>query len=218
VHELVNATIGGRRVGIPYCTLCGAAQAFLLDDVAGVPAGQQPRRAQDRLLRRSNKVMYDLTTGSLFDTFTGAAVSGPLLEAGVVLEQATVVTTTWAAWREAHPATTIVAEDGGIGRSYPADPLGGRDDDGPIFPVGERDGRLDVHEQVVGVVLDDGTAVAFPAAAARAALADGRPVAAGGVALRAEAGGLVAEVDGQAVPSHQAFWSQFHPRTLLWAG
>jgi hypothetical protein len=27
VHEMVNDTIGGRRLGIPYCTLCGSAQA-----------------------------------------------------------------------------------------------------------------------------------------------------------------------------------------------
>ena len=28
VRELVNDTLGGRDLGIPYCTLCGAAQAF----------------------------------------------------------------------------------------------------------------------------------------------------------------------------------------------
>ena len=40
------------------------------------------------------------------------------------------------------PDTRIIAEDGGIGRSYPLDPLQGRDDNGPIFPVGDVDGRL----------------------------------------------------------------------------
>jgi hypothetical protein len=39
VHELVNITIGGRRIGIPYCTLCGSAQAYRTDDV---PAGKRP--------------------------------------------------------------------------------------------------------------------------------------------------------------------------------
>jgi hypothetical protein len=33
VHELVNLTIAGRRIGVPYCTLCASAQAFLTDAV-----------------------------------------------------------------------------------------------------------------------------------------------------------------------------------------
>ena len=114
------------------------------------------------LLSRSNKVMYDLRTRSLFDTFTGRAVSGPLRAAGVVLEQTTVVTSTWGAWKRAHPRTRIVAEDGGIGRTYEDDPLGGRDDDGPIFPIGDVDPRLPVQAHVVGVIAPDGRPVAFP--------------------------------------------------------
>lgn len=219
VHEMVNATIGGTRLAIPYCTLCGAAQAFVTDGV-GDPGGDGVVMRTSGLLHRSNKVMYDLTTGSVFDTFTGVAVSGPLQDAGVVLPQVTVVTSTWGDWRAAHPDTRILAEDGGIGRRYPDDPLRGRDDDGPIFPIGDRDPRLGVQEPVVGVVLGDGTPLAFPAAAARAALEAGAAVELGGVVLRADGGGLVAEVDGQPFPSHQAFWfawSQFHPDTLLWA-
>ncbi len=213
VHEMVNATIGGQRVAIPYCTLCGAAQVFLTD-------GRIVMRTSG-LLHRSNKVMYDLTSGSVFDTFTGAAISGPLLTDGVVLEQATVVTSPWADWRAAHPDTTIVARDGGIGRSYPLDPLRGRDDDGPIFPIGDRDGRLGVHEQVLGVMLPDGTPLAFPVQAARTVLDEGGDVTLAGVTLLPDAGGLVAVTDDGPLPSHQAFWfawSQFHPDTLLWSG
>jgi hypothetical protein len=39
------------------------------------------------LLSRSNKVMYDLNTESIMDTFTGVALSGPLQDAAVTLEQ-----------------------------------------------------------------------------------------------------------------------------------
>jgi hypothetical protein len=221
VHEMVNATIGGQRVAIPYCTLCGAAQVFLTDDVAAAGDAGVVMRTSG-LLRRSNKVMYDLTTGSVFDTFTGEALSGPLQDAGVVLPQATVVTTTWAEWRAAHPDTTIIAEDGGIGRRYALDPLGGRDDDGPIFPIGRTDDRLGVHDQVLGVLLPDGTPVAFPVVAARAALEAGEAVQAEGIELQLDAGGVVATtVEGDPVASHQAFWfawSQFHPDTVLWTG
>jgi hypothetical protein len=218
VHEMVNDTLGGRRIGFPYCTLCGSAQAYFTDDV---PAGvETPVLRTSGLLARSNKVMYDLVTRSVFDTFTGEAVSGPLRERGVVLNQATVVTTTWGEWKAAHPATTIIARDGGIGHSYPLDPLRGRDDDGPIFPIGDLDGRLAVQDQVFGVVAADGTPVAFPVAAAVATLEAGGTVELAGVALRLDGGGVRAtDAAGEEVQGHQAFWfawSQFRPGTLLW--
>jgi hypothetical protein len=180
----------------------------------------QPVLRTSGLLSRSNKVMYDLRTRSVFDTFTGRALSGPLKRAGVVLDQVTVVTSTWGAWREAHPGTRIVARDGGIGRAYEDDPLGGRDDAGPIFPVGDVDPRLPVQAQVVGVIAPGRGPVAFPAAEARDALAAGRTVAARGVELVADGGGMRARTNaGRELPTHQAFWfawSQFHPRTTLW--
>lgn len=80
VHEMVNLTLGGRRLGIPYCTLCGSAQAYLTDSV---PEGFETAVLRTSgLLSRSNKVMYDLQSGSVFDTFTGEAKTGPLAEAG----------------------------------------------------------------------------------------------------------------------------------------
>ena len=218
IHEMVNDTLGGRRIGMPYCTLCGSAQVYFTDDVPdGVTA---PVLRTSGLLSRSNKVMYDLITKSVFDTFTGEAVSGPLRLHGLVLPQATVVTTTWGEWKAAHPETTIIAEDGGIGRRYPLDPLRGRDDDGPIFPIGDLDGRLSVHYQVFGVVLDDGTPVAFPVKAAAAALEAGRNVELAGVTLRLDGGGVRAtDAAGNEIEGHQSFWfawSQFMPDTLLW--
>jgi hypothetical protein len=89
----------------------------------------------------------------------------------VTLEQTTVVVTTWGAWRAAHPKTTLLAQDGGIGRRYPLDPLGGRDAQGPIFPVGDVDPRQPVHEVVLGVTGPRGQALAFPRAAVQLALA-----------------------------------------------
>lgn len=219
VHEMVNDTLGGRRIGMPYCTLCGSAQVYFTDQV---PEGvETPVLRTSGLLSRSNKVMYDLNTRSVLDTFTGEAVSGPLREAGIRLAQATVVSSTWGAWKEAHPDTTIIAEDGGLGRRYPLDPLGGRDDDGPIFPVGDVDPRLEVQELVVGVELEDGTTIAFPRQAALSVINSGGEVTAAGVRVVADGDGLrvVSATDGSEISSHQAFWfawSQFWPDTLLW--
>ncbi len=92
IHEIVNDEVGGRRLGIPYCTLCGSAQAYFTDAVAEGMA--MPVLRTSGLLNRSNKVMFDLDTFSVFDTFTGVAVSGPLREAGFELEQTSVVTST----------------------------------------------------------------------------------------------------------------------------
>jgi len=215
VHEMVNDTLGGRRIGMPYCTLCGSAQVFLTDTVEGEPLVLRT----SGLLSRSNKVMFDLATRSMFDTFLGVGVSGPLQ--GLKLEQESVVTTTWGEWQADHPDTTIVAEDGGRGISYPDDPLHGRDDYGPIFPVGDVDPRLPVQEQVLGVIAPDGTVVAFPVIGARSALEEGAVVTAAGVRVVLEAGGLRAYDDsGATLASHQAFWfawSQFHPETEVWA-
>ncbi|HUF01318.1 MAG TPA: DUF3179 domain-containing (seleno)protein [Gaiellaceae bacterium] len=218
VHEMVNITVGGRRLGIPYCTLCGSAQAYLTD---AVPARFSPLVLRTSgLLQRSNKLMYDLHTRSAIDTFTGRALSGPLRDARVALEQITVVTSNWGEWKAAHPDTKIVAPDGGIGRNYPDDPLRGRDDDGPIFPIGDVDPRLPVQAEVVGVIAPDGTPVAFPAAEAGEALRTGKTVELAGVELVAEGGGFRARLaDGDELPAHQAFWfawSQFHPGTRLW--
>ena len=215
VHEMVNDTLGGRHLAIPYCTLCASAQAYFVDDVEGFA----PLLRTSGLLSRSNKFMYDVTTFSAVDTFTGEALSGPLLDAGVQLEQTTVVTSTWAAWRAAYPHTSVIAEDGGIGYRYPRNPLRGRDDAGPIFPVGDVDPRLGVHDVVLGVMDDAGTPVAFPVGSARLALEAGQEVAESGVTLRPDAAGLRAFVGGAEVPAHQAFWfawSQFQPDTLLW--
>jgi hypothetical protein len=167
-------------------------------------------------------MMFDLETYSMFDTFTGEAVSGPLRDLGIVLPQVTVVTSTWAEWRAAHPDTTIVAEDGGIGRTYSSDPLRGRDLDGPIFPIGAVDGRLPAQAKVFGVFAADGTPVAFPVSEARAALALGQAVRLLGVELLADAGGVRAvDAESREVPGHESFWfawSQFHVDTIVWDG
>lgn len=217
VHEMVNDTIGGRRLGIPYCTLCGSAQAFFTDSV---PDGVDvPVLRTSGLLSRSNKVMYDLTTRSVFDTFTGEALSGPLRAANVMLPQASVVVSTWGDWKAAHPNTTIVAQDGGIDRTYPVDPLRGRDDNGPIFPTGPVDARQPVQEPVLGVQGETGP-VAFPVQSANAALAAGVAVELDGVTLMLDGSGLRAfDAGGTEIASHEAFWfawSQFFPGTQLW--
>ena len=216
VREMVNDTLGGRDLGIPYCTLCGSAQAYFTDQL---PAGiERPVLRTSGLLIRSNKVMYDINTFSVFDTFLGKAVTGPLADRKLQLKQTSVVTTSWGSWKKAHPETTVLVEALALGRNF--DFRNGRDADGPIFPVGDVDPRLPVHEDIIGVVAASGRPVAFQRSKALAALARGDTVSFENVRLELEAGGIRAiGTDGADLGSHQAFWfawSQFHPETELW--
>jgi len=216
VREMVNDTVGGRTLGIPYCTLCGAAQAYFTDEL---PEGiERPVLRTSGLLIRSNKVMYDITTHSVFNTFTGKAVTGPLAEKNLKLEQTTVVTTTWGEWKKAYPESTVLIEALALGRNF--DFRNNRDADGPIFPVGDVDPRLPVHEDIVGVVTPEGQAVAFDQRTAFLKLSKGEAVEYGDIRLELDGGGIKAVTkSGDALGSHQAFWfawSQFHPDTVLW--
>ena len=216
VREMVNDSIGGRDLAIPYCTLCGSAQAYftdrLPDDV------ERPVMRTSGLLIRSNKVMYDLSSHSIFDTFTGRAVTGPLADREFTLKQASVVTTTWSAWRKQHPDTTVLVESLALGRDF--DFRNNRDADGPIFPIGPADTRLAVHEDVLGVITPEGQPVAFHVATAKAALKQKLPVRYGDIVILQDGDGLRAVgPEGEDLGSHQAFWfawSQFHPTTVLW--
>lgn len=216
VREMVNDTLGGRHLAIPYCTLCGAAQAYFTDQL---PDGvERPVLRTSGLLIRSNKVMYDVNTYSMFDTFLGKAVTGPLGERDLQLQQAAVVTTDWGRWKKAHPETTVLVEALALGRNF--DFRNGRDANGPIFPVGDVDPRLPAHEDIIGVVTASGKPVAFQRRTAMIALRQGADITYENVSLQLDAGGVRAvDVSGASLGSHQAFWfawSQFHPETILW--
>ncbi|MCP5082811.1 MAG: DUF3179 domain-containing protein [Alphaproteobacteria bacterium] len=218
VREMVNDTLGGRHLGIPYCTLCGAAQAYFTDQL---PEGiDRPVLRTSGLLIRSNKVMYDITSHSVFDTFLGTAVTGPLLKKKLKLKQASVLTTDWGTWKAAHPETTVLVEALALGRNF--DFRNGRDSKGPIFPVGDVDPRLPVHEDIIGAITASGKPVAFQRAKAFLALKKGEEIAFENIRLKLDGGGIKAVgADGADLGSHQAFWfawSQFHPKTALWPG
>lgn len=218
VREMVNDTLGGRDLGIPYCTLCGAAQAYFTDQL---PQGiKRPILRTSGLLIRSNKVMYDVRTYSVFDTFLGKAVTGKLARKDLQLEQASVITTDWGTWKKEHPDTTVLAKHLALGRDF--DFRNGRDAGGPIFPVGNVDPRLPVHEDIIGITTASGKPIAFQRSKAVLALSRGQSVTFENIHLKLDAGGIKAvDANGKDLGSHQAFWfawSQFHPKTELWTG
>ena len=115
------------------------------------------------MLYRSNKVMYDRQTHSLWNQLTGEPVIGPLWDSGLRLEYFPVVLTTWEEWLALHPDTTVLDQDTGV---YPASFYVPEENPRAIyysyfnsaetmFPVPDRDGRLDLKDIVLGVGLND---------------------------------------------------------------
>ena len=115
------------------------------------------------LLYRSNKLMYDRATNSLWSQLLGEPVIGPLADSGIKLEIFPVSLTTWGEWRAEHPDTTVLSlETGYYSPSfYPpeSDPTAFyfdyRESAETLFPVWNRDPRLDTKEEVLGLSVDD---------------------------------------------------------------
>ena len=76
-HEMVNDTIGGVPVSLAYCTLCGSAILY-----HGRVGAEVYRFGTSGLLYRSNKLMYDRTTRTLWNQFSGQPAWGPLVGQG----------------------------------------------------------------------------------------------------------------------------------------
>ena len=114
-HEMFNEVIGGVPVALAYCTLCGAGILFETQ----VEGRERPLIfGSSGLLYRSNKLMFDRSTDSLWNQFTGEPVSGPLAGMGIRLKIRPVAITTWAAWRARHPETKVLSLETGHTRDY----------------------------------------------------------------------------------------------------
>jgi hypothetical protein len=105
--------VGGVELTVVYCTLCGTVIPY--ESVAG---GQVRRFGTSGLLYRSNKLMFDEETGSLWSALDGKPVVGPLAGGGLELTPREVVTTTWGEWRSMHPETTVLSIETGHRRDY----------------------------------------------------------------------------------------------------
>ena len=157
-HEMVNDTVGGVPVSLAYCTLCGSA--ILYDGRAG---GAVHRFGTSGLLYRSNKLMYDRATNSLWEQYTGEPVWGDLAGSGLRLDVLPVVHTTWEEWLAAHPDTRVLDIETGHFRDYREGAAYARyfASSGLMFPVPDRRGPLAVKDSVYAV-RHNGEVVAYP--------------------------------------------------------
>ena len=130
---------------------------------SGIVNGEPTTFGTSGMLYRSNKVMYDRATRSLWNQFIGEPVIGPLADSGIRQPFFPSVVTTWAEWLDEHPDTTVISRETGI---YPADFYVPEDDPNAIyysyftaeevmFPVWLRDDTFQPKAVVVGLTVDD---------------------------------------------------------------
>ncbi|MCE7998094.1 MAG: DUF3179 domain-containing protein [Rhodobiaceae bacterium] len=120
-HEMFNDVVGGVPVSLAYCTLC--ASGILFDTRR--TDGSNFTFGSSGFLYRSNKLMYDHQTQSLWNQFTGKPVVGRLTDSEIELKTLPVTITHWGDWKAANPTTKILAIETGYRRDYrPGQPYG----------------------------------------------------------------------------------------------
>ena len=171
-HELVDDVIGGRPIAVSFCTLCGSGVAFS----AETPDHRRRLFGTSGLLYRSNKLMFDKKTLTLWSNITGEAVLGPLAgapgEATERLRFLPVAVATWGGWRREHPETTVTVLDDRFGARWHFRYEPGAADrarHGVSFPVWRRSDALPPDAEIYAVRLQgedppDSATKAYPVA------------------------------------------------------
>jgi len=165
-HEVVNDTFAGPLL-VTFCPLCGSG-------VTGVRRvnGQETQFGVSGRLWRSDLVMYDDLTDSLWSQILAQAIRGPRTGDRIELVPSTL--TSWGAWREEHPGTQVLLPppiSGTVGETdsvqdYSRDPYEGY---GEVSRIGVgyndfEDDRLHPKTLVIGVENGDvARAYPFPA-------------------------------------------------------
>jgi hypothetical protein len=158
-HEMANDVVGGMPVSLTYCTLCGAAIAY--DGQAS--NGQTYTFSSSGLLHRSNKLMYDRQTGTLWNQLTAEPVLGELVDEEVELTILPVVLTSWQEWLAQHPQTLVLDLETGFNRPYHTGAAYGHYFVSPdtMFPVAPRSERLEDKAQIYALNIE-GIPKAYP--------------------------------------------------------
>ncbi|MFP4437805.1 MAG: DUF3179 domain-containing protein [Chloroflexaceae bacterium] len=160
-HEIVNDTVGDVPVAVTFCPLCNSAIVF-----DRRVAGEVYEFGVSGLLRNSDLVMYDRTSESLWQQFTGEAIIGDLTGTQLTFLPSSLIS--FADFQAAYPEGQVLSQDTGFNRRYGVNPYTNYDAGGgtPFLFDGEIDERLPAMERVVAVTLTnaDGTTVdiAYP--------------------------------------------------------
>lgn len=128
-HELVNDTLGDRPIVVSYCPLCGTGMVFdrRVD-------GETLSFGVSGLLYRSDVLLYDRQTESLWSQILSRAVTGPHKGERLTLLRSRM--RPLSQFREKHPEGTVLSRETGHRRNYDRSPYGQYASSGQImFPV-----------------------------------------------------------------------------------
>ncbi len=213
-HELVNDELGGDSILVSYCPLCGTALVF-----DRKISGEVHRFGVSGLLYRSDLLMFDRRSESLWSQISAEAVTGPMSGQRLTLLRSHIVP--WGRWREEHPDTSVLSASTGHRRAYGRSPYGDYATSARlIFPV-EVDRRRHPKLRTLGLRVPSGASRAYPGA--EVARAGGR------VEEQFAGGSVVVEYDEQtdifgfevpdgveAIEGYWFAWMAFHPESSVY--
>jgi hypothetical protein len=161
-HEIVNDEFAGPLL-VTYCPLCDSGMTAVRK------AGEQVTPfGVSGYLYRSDLVMYDEATGSLWSQIMATAINGELTGETLTLVPSSL--TTWGAWTADRPETAVLLPPPASGtivdaspRPYDSDPYSGYDESRRVG-IGFNDfddDRLHPKAQVIGIATEN-AARAYP--------------------------------------------------------
>ena len=149
-HELTIDQLGATELTIVSDPLCGTV----------IPYGNVVREKlhtfnASGLVYRSNRLIFDEETLTLWSTLAGRPVYGPLTVENVRLQAYPLVRTRWREWKAMHPGTTVLSTETGYHFDYSQEEPFRRylDNDRLMFEVPRHDDRLKVKEPVLALAL-----------------------------------------------------------------
>ena len=110
LHEIVNHTVGGKRISLTYCPLTASGINF---------DGSEIEFGNSGALYNNNLVMYNRDTRDLWSQMRTYGISGQDVEQHTDLLP--VVQGTWAAWKAMYPETKVLSTSTGYRRNYRGD-------------------------------------------------------------------------------------------------
>ena len=154
-HEIVNDAIDDIPISVTYCPLCNAAIVFdrRVD-------GKTLTFGTSGMLRKSDLVMWDRQTESLWQQLTGEAIVGDLT--GMVLSMLPSKMISFSSFYETFPNGEVLSNETGYAREYGQNPYVGYDESSnPFMFYDTVDNRLEAMERVVAFMHEDGLAYSY---------------------------------------------------------
>lgn len=122
-HEVVHDRLGGRDLAITFSPLTRTVRVFDRE-----VEGDTLDLRVSGLLTDSQTVLYDRGPDgeprSLWNPLTARAIAGPAAADGLRLDPVPASLVPWSAWREAHPATTVLRPGERLAKLYKRNPYG----------------------------------------------------------------------------------------------